>query len=56
MCEVIVQLQEIGRQEGRREGELKGQISAYLGLGQSDEWILNRLQISQEKLDEIRNS
>ena len=56
MCEAIVQLQEIGRQEGRREGELKGQISAYLELGQSDEWILNRLQISQEKLDAIRNS
>ncbi len=64
MCEALVQLKEIGRQEGlsegkiegKIEGELKGKILAYLEFGKSDEWIMNHLQISQEKLDKIRNN
>ena len=64
MCEALVQLKEIGRQEGlsegkiegKIEGELKGKILAYLEFGKSDEWIMNHLQISQKKLDEIRNN
>ena len=68
MCEALVQLKEIGRQEGlsegemkgkiegKIEGELKGKILAYLEFGKSDEWIMDHLQISQEKLDEIRNN
>ena len=60
MCEALVQLKEIGRQEGlsegKIEGELKGKILAYLEFGKSDEWIMDHLQISQEKLDEIRSN
>ncbi len=64
MCEALVQLKEIGRQEGlsegkiegKIEGELKGKILAYLEFGKSDEWIMDHLQISQEKLDKIRNN
>ena len=64
MCEALVQLKEIGRQEGLSEGETKGKIEgkiegraiAYLEFGKSDEWIMNHLQISQETLDEIRNN
>ena len=60
MCEALVQLKEIGRQEGLSEGETKGKIEgkaiAYLECGKSDEWIMNHLQISQEKLDEIRSN
>ena len=64
MCEALVQLKEIGRQEGLSEGKTKGKIEgkiegkaiAYLECGKSDEWIMNHLQISQEKLDEIRSN
>ena len=59
MCEALVQLKEIGRQEGLSEGKIEGKIEgraiAYLEFGKSDEWIMNHLQISQETLDEIRN-
>ena len=60
MCEALVQLKEIGRQEGLSEGKIEGKIEgraiAYLEFGKSDEWIMNHLQISQETLDEIRNN
>ena len=56
MCEALVQLKEIGRQEGLSEGEIKGKIVAYLECGKSDAWIIDHLQISQEKLDEIRDN
>ena len=60
MCEALVQLKEIGRQEGLSEGEIKGEIKgkiiAYLECGKSDAWIIDHLQITQEKLDEIRNN
>ncbi len=64
MCEALVQLKEIGRQEGLSEGEAKGKIEgkiegkvlAYLEVGKSDAWIIDHLQITQEKLDEIRNN
>ena len=60
MCEALVQLKEIGRQEGLSEGEAKGKIEgkvlAYLEVGKSDDWIIDHLQISQEKLDEIRDN
>ena len=48
MCEALVQLKEIGKTEGK--------VLAYLEVGKSDEWIINHLQITQEKLDEIRNN
>lgn len=60
MCEALVQLKEIGRQEGLSEGEMKGKIEgkvlAYLDCGKSDAWIIDHLQITQEKLDEIRDN
>ena len=56
MCEALVQLKEIGRQEGLSEGEVKGKIVAYLECGKSDDWIIDHLQITQEKLDEIRDN
>ena len=56
MCEALVQLKEIGRQEGLSEGKIEGKAIAYLEFGKSDEWIMNHLQISQETLDEIRNN
>ena len=40
----------------RSEGELMGKVLAYLDCGKSDEWIMDHLQISQEKLDEIRDN
>ena len=52
MCEALVQLKEIGRQEGLSEGK----VLAYLEVGKSDAWIIDHLQITQEKLDEIRNN
>ena len=48
MCEALVQLKEIGKTEGK--------VLAYLEVGKSDEWIINHLQITQEKLDEILNN
>ena len=48
MCEALVQLKEIGKTEGK--------VLAYLEVGKSDEWIINHLQITQEKLDEIRDN
>lgn len=60
MCEALVQLKEIGRQKGLSEGEMKGKIEgkvlAYLDCGKSDAWIIDHLQITQEKLDEIRDN
>ena len=48
MCEALVQLKEIGKTEGK--------VLAYLEVGKSDAWIIDHLQITQEKLDEIRNN
>ena len=56
MCEALVEMKAIARSEGKIEGELKGKVLAYLEFGKSDEWIMNHLQISQEKLDKIRNN
>ena len=56
MCEALVQLKEIGRQEGLSEGKIEGKVLAYLEVGKSDDWIIDHLQITQEKLDEILNN
>ena len=60
MCNALVEMKAIARSEGEAkgkiEGELKGKVLAYLECGKSDEWIMDHLQISQEKLDEIRNN
>lgn len=52
MCNALVEMKAIARSEG----ELIGKVLAYLEVGKSDEWIINHLQITQEKLDEIRNN
>ena len=52
MCNALVEMKAIARSEG----ELMGKVLAYLEFGKSDEWIMDHLQISQEKLDEIRNN
>ena len=36
-------------------GKTEGKVLAYLEVGKSDAWIMDHLQITQEKLDEIRN-
>ena len=56
MCEALVQLKEIGRQEGLSEGKIEGKVLAYLEVGKSDDLIIDHLQITQEKLDEILNN
>ena len=56
MCNALVEMKAIARSEGEVEGELKGKVLAYLEFGKSDEWIMDHLQISQEKLDEIRDN
>ena len=60
MCNALVEMKAIARSEGEAkgkiEGELKGKVLAYLECGKSDEWIMDHLQISQEKLDEIRDN
>lgn len=56
MCEALVQLKEIGRQDGLSEGKIEGKVLAYLEVGKSDDWIIDHLQITQEKLDEILNN
>ena len=33
-----------------------GKVLAYLDCDKSDEWTMDHLQISQEKLDEIRDN
>ena len=52
MCNALVEMKAIARSEG----ELIGKILAYLDCGKSDEWIVDHLQISQEKLNELRNN
>ncbi len=52
MCNALVEMKAIARSEG----ELMGKVLAYLEFGKSDEWIMDHLQISQEKLDEIRDN
>mgnify|MGYP006986254368 CR=1 FL=1 len=42
MCEALVQLKEIGKTEGK--------VLAYLEVGKSDAWIIDHLQITQERL------
>ena len=52
MCNALVEMKAIARSEG----ELMGKVLAYLDCDKSDEWIMDHLQISQEKLDEIRDN
>ena len=52
MCNALVEMKAIARSEG----ELMGKVLAYLDCGKSDEWIMDHLHISQEKLDEIRDN